>query len=143
MVAAKTPVRRSRLRIIIYRALGFLFLGLALAGVVLPLVPVTINTILAGFFFARSSERFDSWLVNHPTLGPIIRDYRSGVGFTVRAKSIAMTAMSLSIFASTWWALYQGAPVFVAVIMAAVWVYASWFILRQPTKPRPATASAS
>lgn len=137
------PVTRSRTRVVAYKALGVVFLGLALAGVVLPLVPVTINTILAGFFFARSSERFDSWLVNHKTLGPIIRDYRAGVGFSVRAKTIAMTAMSLSIAVSTWWALYQGAPAFVAAIMAAVWVYASWFILKQPTKPRPAPASAA
>lgn len=143
MDAAKTTVGRSRVRIVVYRTLGFLFLGLALAGIVLPLVPVTINTIVAGFFFARSSERFDAWLVNHPTLGPIIRDYRSGAGFTVRAKTIAMTAMSLSIFASTGWALYRGAPLLVAGVMAAVWVYASWFILKQPTKPRPAPLSAA
>lgn len=143
MEVTGTPVTRSRTKVVVYKVLGFVFLGLALAGVVLPLVPVTINTILAGFFFARSSERFDSWLVNHKVLGPIIRDYRAGVGFTMRAKTIAMTAMSLSIAASTWWALYRGAPAFVAAIMAAVWVYASWFILRQPTKPAVTVPSPS
>jgi uncharacterized protein len=134
MTSSAAPQQRSRATRIVYRTLGFVFLGIAVAGIFLPLVPTTITTIVAGFFFSRSSERFDAWLVNHRTLGPIIRDHRAGLGFTRRAKTIGMTAMSVSIAVSTWLVVSRGAPTFVAGVMFAVWLYASWFILKQPTK---------
>ncbi len=127
-------VRPSRTKRVIYGALGWVFVGLAIAGVFLPLLPVTGNVLLAGFFFARSSERFDAWLVRHKVFGPIITDYRNGIGFTVRAKTIAVTAMSVSILGSTWLVLRNGAPAWVGFAMALVWLWAAWFILKQPTK---------
>ena len=35
---------------------------------------------LAAWCFARSSERFDQWMLNHRVFGPIVRDWRSGAG---------------------------------------------------------------
>lgn len=139
----KSEVRRSSAAKMIYTGLGLLFAGLAIAGAFLPLVPVTINVIVSGFFLARGSERFDNWLTNHRLFGPIIYDHRNGIGFTKRAKSVALSAMSLSIFASTWWALSQGAPPLVGYFMAGIWVWATWFILKQPTKPVAVLSSAN
>jgi uncharacterized membrane protein YbaN (DUF454 family) len=80
----------------LYLGLGILFLVIALIGIVLPVVPITFPTLLAGYFFARSSPRFDRWLTNHRLFGPIIRDWRAGVGFTIRAKTIAVIAIIAS-----------------------------------------------
>lgn len=129
------PVRvRSRAARIVNTAVGLLFLGIAIAGIFLLLVPTTINVLIAGFFLARGSERFDNWLVEHPILGPTIRDHRAGIGFTMRAKKIGFSMMSISIIGSTIWAMSQEAPVFVAWIMAVCWVWATWYIFKQPTK---------
>ncbi|MDH3192722.1 MAG: YbaN family protein [Acidimicrobiia bacterium] len=133
----KAAKDQSRFKKTLYTGLGLLFSGFAIAGVVLPLMPVTINVIVAGFFFAMGSERFDSWLTGHKVFGPIITDYRSGAGFTVRGKTIAVTAMSTSILLSTIYALTNGAPTMVAYAMTAIWAYAAWFILKQPTKGTP------
>lgn len=80
----------------VYLALGVLFVGIALAGIVLPLIPVTGPTLLAAYFVARSSPRFESWLLRHRMFGPIIRDWRAGPGFTVRAKAIAVGSIAAS-----------------------------------------------
>ncbi len=125
---------QSRFKKALYTVLGLVFAGLAIAGAVLPLVPVTINVIVAGFFFAMGSERFDAWLTNHRLFGPIITNYRSGAGFTLRGKTIAVAAMSTSILLSTIYAVTNGAPAMVAYFMTAIWIYAAWFILKQPTK---------
>lgn len=120
----------------LYLVLGLLFLAIALVGIFLPGVPTTITTIVAGYFFARSSERFDSWLVNHRALGPVIRDWRAGAGFTLRMKVVTMTAMTASIVVSG----YLIDRAWVRALLAASWLWASWLILRQPTKQttRPA-----
>ena len=135
-VSGMTSVTRSRASKAVYTVLGTVFAGMAIAGIFVPLLPVTINAIVAGVFFAKGSERFDAWLLNHKVLGPIVHDHRNEIGFTKKAKTIAVTAMSSSIALSTWCAVgFRGAPVFVGYFMLAVWAYAFWFILKQPTKP--------
>ncbi len=128
------PTPPSRLKRVLFTGSGLFFSGLAIVGIVAPFIPVTINVIMAGYFFARGSERFDNWLTNHKVFGPIITNYRSGAGLSKRGKTIAVSAMSLSILLSTWYGLANGAPEFVGYIMLAVWAYAAWFILKQPTK---------
>jgi len=125
----KNPVKRA-----VYLVLGVLFLGLALVGIVVPGLPTTINAIIAGFFFTRSSERFDNWLTSHKVLGPTVLDHRNGIGFTVRAKTIAVTAISVSISFSLWIIVQSAAPAFVPMILVVAWVYAVWYVVHQPTK---------
>src|SRR5512145_3292729 len=63
--------------------------GSIVAGVIglfLPVVPTVPFLLLAAACFARSSERFHSWLVDHKYLGPMIRNYLSGSGMPLRAK---------------------------------------------------------
>ncbi len=62
---------------ILWAGLGLLSLGIALIGIILPLVPTVPLLLLAAFFFARSSERLHHWLLSHPTFGPPIVDWQS------------------------------------------------------------------
>ncbi len=135
------PIAVSPVKRVVYSALGLLFAGLAIVGTFVPGLPTTINVLIAGYFFARSSPRFDSWLTSHRVFGSIITDYRSGRGLTIRMKTVSATAMSVSIFISTWIILANGAPTWVGVVMGLVWAYALWFILHQPTAPRRVTDS--
>ena len=57
-----------------FRILAYMSVGLAAAGVVLPLLPTTPFVILAAFFASKSSPAFARWLEDHPTFGPAIEE---------------------------------------------------------------------
>jgi uncharacterized membrane protein YbaN (DUF454 family) len=84
-------------------ALGWLWVGIAFIGVVLPGIPTTGPILLAAFFFSKSSDRFDHWLVSNRFFGGIVRDWRAGNGFTVKAKTIAVIAIFASFTITTLW----------------------------------------
>jgi uncharacterized membrane protein YbaN (DUF454 family) len=77
------------------RALGFLFLGIAVAGVFLPLLPTTPFVLLAAGCFAQSSERMHRWIMANETFGPMVRDWEQKRCVSCRVKIIAIGSMAL------------------------------------------------
>lgn len=120
----------------VYFVLGVGFLGIGVAGAFLPLIPTTGPLLLAAYLLARSSNRVHSWLVNHRRFGRFISDFYDGRGIPLRTKVVAVAAMSLAFGYSMVWVLPH--PV-ARGILAAVWAWAAWYVLHQPTSPgRPA-----
>lgn len=111
--------------------LGWLAVALGGLGVVVPGLPTTGFFVLAAACFARSSPRFERWVLDLPTVGPMVRDHRAGLGMPRRAKVVAiammLTACSLSSIA-------LGSLVAGAVILAAGAV-GTWYVgWRVPTR---------
>ena len=126
-----TP-RQGRVLRGVYLALGVACVSVALVGIVLPIVPVTFPTLLAAYFFARSSPRFDRWLTNHRLFGPIVRDWRAGAGFTRRAKVIAIASIVASfVFTGVVAVQSVGGRIVLAMLAVTLCTY----VLSRPTKP--------
>ena len=77
------------------RLLGFIFLGIAVLGVFLPLLPTTPFVLLAAGCFAQSSERMHRWILDNETFGPMVRDWEEKRCISLRVKAIAVTSMVL------------------------------------------------
>ena len=75
------------------RFLGFVFLGIAAVGVVLPLLPTTPFVLLAAGCFAQSSERMHRWILANETFGPMVRDWERKRCVSCRVKAIAIGSM--------------------------------------------------
>ena len=78
----------------LYRSLGFLFLGIAILGVILPLLPATPFVLLAAACFARSSEKWHRWMLSNKTFGPMIRNWEQNKCISCRVKLIAIASMT-------------------------------------------------
>jgi uncharacterized membrane protein YbaN (DUF454 family) len=79
---------------------GVVSLALAVAGVVLPVLPTTPLVLLAAACFARSYRPFHEWLIAHRLFGPMVREWHEHRSIPVRVKLTAISMMVLGLGAS-------------------------------------------
>lgn len=115
----------------VYFVLGVLCLGLAFLSW-LPGIPTVDFILLAAFFFARSSERFYRWLVDHRVFGRIIRGYRAGLSRRTKALATVGIVASLTVSAML---LIDSTPL--RIVLGLVGVYAVWFVWSRPDAETP------
>lgn len=126
VAVVKNPILR-----VLLLAFGWLWVAIAFIGVVVPGIPTTGPILLAAFLFSKSSDRFDRWLLTNPVFGGIVRDWRAGRGFTVRAKTVAVIAILVSFGITTMW--FVTAP----YARLAMWILAAaiaTYVVTRPTK---------
>ena len=111
---------------ILYVILGSLSLGLALLGIFLPLLPTTPLLLLAAALYLRSSQRLYSWLMNHPKLGPYIRNFRENKAIPRRAKIVSVTMVWVTI---GYCILFVLKPLWLRIAMGLLAAGISWHIL--------------
>ena len=109
-------------------------------GIVVPGLPTTVFFIIAASCFARSSPRFEQWVLDLPRIGPLVRDHRAGLGMPRRAKAWAVGTMV--VFAGTS-ALAVRHPALSPAILGLVAVGAWYVVYRVPTRERIAPETSS
>lgn len=126
-LAYLVPMRR-----IVLAACGWLSIGLAVAGVFLPLLPTTPFVLLAVACFARSSPTAHRWVMHHRWFGPILRAFQEGKGVPLRTKAIALAMVWASLGASMAWGIPERQS-YLRWVLVAIGVGVTWTILRLPT----------
>lgn len=102
---------------------GCFSLALGLAGAVLPLLPTVPFVLLAAFCFARSSERFHAYLIEHPRFGPMIEGWQSRRAIPKRAKWAASASMAASLCLTALIGLNPPVLLAQAIALGAVAIY--------------------
>lgn len=91
-------------------AAGMLCIVLGVIGIFVPLLPTVPFLLLAAYCFARSSEKFYTWLFTNRWSGKILTDYKAGKGFPLSMKVSSILFLwlvlgysILHVFQSTLW----------------------------------------
>ena len=129
MESTNKHVKNAFLRWILISC-GWLAVAGGVIGIFLPLVPTVPFLLLAVACFARSSERFHRWLVEHNHLGPLLRDYLRGAGIPLRAKVIAIGMVWVSFPATT---ILFARDFWLKALLIAVAVGVTLYLLSLPT----------
>ncbi len=125
---APTPLRW------IYLGLGWIFFGLGVAGVFLPILPATPFMLLTLWAFSNSSPRLERWLLEHRRFGPSLRVWKAYGVISWRAKIIAWVSMAASLIYMIGW---RRPAWWIVGATAALMAYGVWYVARRPSYPPP------
>ncbi|WP_108788249.1 DUF454 family protein [Erythrobacter sp. Alg231-14] len=81
----------------LYLAAGLLCVGLGAVGAVLPLLPTVPFLLLAAFCFARSNPDWERAILEHPTWGPQVLNWRERRAISRRAKVAAVATLLIGV----------------------------------------------
>jgi len=103
---------------------GMVFLGLAILGIFLPVLPTTPLLLLSAALFLRSHKGMYDWLMNHPKLGPYIRNFmiHKSIPLKIKVLSVSMvwlTLLNCAIFVAEHWVF----RIFFLILAAAITIH--------------------
>jgi uncharacterized membrane protein YbaN (DUF454 family) len=124
--------RKLDFRRLIYLGVGWLGLGMAVAGVILPILPTTPMLLVAVWAFGRSSPELAEKIRNHRVFGPPVRDWQDHGAISATAKMLAITVMALM---AAWLWFFGSLPVWATLLIIAVMAGAGVFVGTRPGAP--------
>ena len=95
---------------------GCVSLGLGILGIFLPVLPTTPFLLLSAALFLRSHRGLYQWLMNHPKLGPYIKNFLEHKSIPLHVKIVSVTLVWLTLLNC-------------AVFVAEHWAFRLMFIL--------------
>jgi uncharacterized protein len=84
---------------VVYQALGWASVGMAVVGAITPGIPTAPFVLLAGYFFIRSSREAHEWLRQSRWFGPMLRDWEEhrGVRRSIRNAAVGLIVLGMAV----------------------------------------------
>ena len=120
--------------------LGWSLFGIGAVGIFVPLLPTTCFWIGAAWAFSKSSDRWHSYLVDHPKFGPVLSHWREYGAISSRVKWIAISAMTISFGLSLW--LIQDV-LWLQITLLSLYTLLTAYLISRPSQPSPVTDRVS
>ncbi len=123
-----TGFNTKKAKVLMFKTIGIVFVGLAILGVMLPILPTTPFLLVAAGCFAKSSPKMQRWLLNNKIFGPMINDWQKHRSIPKKAKYIALSSIVLSVA----WSAYMLKSIWLALVIIALVIGPFIFLWRLP-----------
>ncbi len=91
---------KSKILRIIFIILGFIFLGIGVVGIILPIIPTTPFLLLTSFCFVKGSKRFNDWFLSSKIYRKYLENFSKNKVMTIYGELILLSFVSLMIIMS-------------------------------------------
>lgn len=123
-----SPLVQSKTKKFFLKVAGLVFVGLAILGVILPILPTTPFLLVAAACFAKSSPRLQKKLLANKTFGPLIHEWQQHRSIPRKAKRIALLTIVLSVV----WSAYLLNNIMLTVLVFVLVLGPFIFLWRLP-----------
>jgi len=106
----------------VYIAVGILFLGLGIAGTVLPFIPTTPLILLTAICFGKSSHRLHTWFLSTRFYRKNLESFVERRAMTIKTKLKLLTAVTVFMGFSFIMMYIMSAPFVARIVLAVVWL---------------------
>ena len=110
---------------LLWKISGFILLGLAYLGVILPGLPFSPFLVGAALCFSKGSPKMYDWIYNHKHFGPFLTNWVGKKVFPLTAK-LLMCGMMVSSLCITWFATYNiriTSYAAISMLLVAIWAW--------------------
>lgn len=123
-----SPQVQSKTKKFLLKVTGLMFVGLAILGVILPILPTTPFLLVAAACFAKSSPRLQKKLLANKTFGPLIHEWQQHRCIPRKAKRVALLTIILSVV----WSAYLLKSLMLTALVFALVIGPFIFLWRLP-----------
>lgn len=123
-----TGFNTKKAKVLMFKTIGIVFVGLAILGVILPILPTTPFLLVAAACFAKSSPKMQRWLLTNKIFGPMINDWQQHRSIPKKAKYIALSSIVLSVA----WSAYMLKSIWLTLLIIALVIGPFIFLWRLP-----------
>jgi uncharacterized membrane protein YbaN (DUF454 family) len=120
----KKESKMNKIKKALWFTLGIILVGVAYIGVIVPGIPWSTPILGAAFCFARSSEKFHNWIMNHPKFGPFIIEWSKYRVYPTVAKYAMVIVMSISLLVFFFTVANIKATIYMAIMFALIVTWA-------------------
>ncbi len=116
------------MKTLLLKTAGIAFVGLAILGVVLPILPTTPFLLVAAACFAKSSPSMQQKLLASKTFGPLIHEWQQHRSIPRKAKRVAL----LTIIFSVVWSIFILSDLMLTLLVVLLVIGPFVFLWRLP-----------
>lgn len=112
---------------ILYITLGFIFLGLGILGIILPMLPATPFLMLTLFFFTKGSDRLHNWFIQTDIYKKHLKTFKEQRALTKKSKIMILTFATIMLSIGFYFSPSVIARVIiVSVLLIKYWAFIFW-----------------
>lgn len=107
----------------IYLIIGFIFLGIGIAGIYLPILPATPFLLIATACFAKGSKRFHNWFISSKIYKDNIEPVKNRKGLSIKKKVKILALITISISLSIYLVKIPHVRILLLIILIFHYIY--------------------